>query len=102
MSQSKYSFNDMLSKGFDSAKQESMLWQRFEENPEEWSWVPEVYRRHGHAWDFEDYSKKRDDKGQYTTFTASTINRLVKVADNLDNKKQHKIADLIDSLFRYI
>lgn len=98
----KKAFNDMLGKGFDSAKQESYLWQKYEADPDEWSWVPEVYAKHGHAWDFEDYSNRRNDKGQYTTFTASTVERLTKMADKLDAKQYSNIADLIDQLLQRV
>lgn len=67
----RFAFNDMLGKGFDSAKQESFAWQRFSEGDEQFWWVPHVHEKWGHAPDWEKH--KRDNKGRYKVFPKSPI-----------------------------
>ncbi len=64
----KIAFNDMLGKGFDSAKQESFSWIRFMEGDPQFWWVPDVFRAHGHAWDWDKH--QRDQAGRFKKFPA--------------------------------
>ncbi len=64
----KLAFNDMLGKGFDSARQESFCWQRYTEGDPQFWWVSDVYNRHGHAWDWDKH--QRDQGGRFKKFPA--------------------------------
>lgn len=66
----KLGFNDMHGKGFDSARSESWLWQRFSEGDPDYTWVPEVYEKHGHAWDWAQH--ERDKSGRFKRFPAGS------------------------------
>ena len=57
------SLNPMHDKGFDSARQEVWLFQRYEEGEPCYKWVKDVYDKFGHSWDWD--SIKRDDKGRF-------------------------------------
>lgn len=59
----RHGLNDMLGKGFDSARQEVWLWMRYHDGEPCYKWVKKVYDRHGHAWDWD--SIKRDDQGRF-------------------------------------
>lgn len=64
MTQTRTAFNDMLGKGWDSAKQESFCIQRAVENDPQFWWVWIVLDRFGHA---SNWGKpKRDENGRYT------------------------------------
>lgn len=108
------SFNNMFNKGWDSAAQESYCWQQFVENDgstdpdqNQFWWVPEVWRLHGHADDFDEHT--RDDKGRYVRFPAGlgedesephqafTKVRLLRLATLLPTEKAEE-AELLISL----
>ncbi len=66
-------FNDMFGKGWDSAKQCSFCWQKWEEDDPQFWWVPHVWKKWGPPHDWAKH--KRDDKGRYVVFPKSTINK---------------------------
>ena len=64
-------FNDMFGKGWDSSRQESFCWQKWEEDDPQFWWVPHVFKKWGHAHDWAKH--KRDDKGRYLVFPKSSV-----------------------------
>lgn len=86
-------YNDILVKGFDSVAQECYL--RIN-NP---TLAEQVYRKHGHAPDWD--RLKRDQLGKFDHIS-SLCSALFKVSDKLDSKQKFAEADKIDSLIAYI
>jgi hypothetical protein len=103
----KQSFNDMLGGGFDSIPQEKLMWllhergcigkSKDESSTWNYEWVPEVYKRFGHA--------THPGKGftEWRCPCASLVRRLVTYGEMLEASGFIKEADIIDrTLFRLV
>jgi len=89
----KISYNDILANGFGSVAQECYL--RIHEP----ALADQVYRKHGHAPDWD--RLKRNPLGEFD-HVAALCSSLFKIADRLDSKQKFAEADKIDKLINFI